>query len=420
MEQQQARVLVGLSAVLSMAVALLYLWEEAVEDPDPDAIREVWEVDPDSLVRVEVERAEDRLILVRVADQWRLEAPMVSNTDPDQVDSLLSALGEVRRGIPLDVEPSARADFGLGATPVARVRVFTDEGDQHTLVVGKASPVGFRTYVLDGEQVVAVNGRPGEALNAPASDYRDRRVFTFHPEQVRHVRIEGPDGVLHVHGEGRRWWVDGWTRADPDKVDDLVVGLLDLRFDAFASVDRNPIRAVSVEDADGSVQRLYVGTPTSSGVAVWTEAGEEGVAFPGSLALLGQGPTDVGDRRAFPIDLDRVESIAVTRGQDRWEALRNGNTWRVRGVEDPNAAMVVEALGAATITYRRAPVTPITIPWVTVEISEDKAIYLVDVGQIVDGSARVARDRSGGAPYLVPLTETRVLETLFGSDEPAP
>ena len=52
---------------------------------------------------------------------------------------------------------------------------------------------------------------------------------------------------------------------------------------------------------------------TLSGRAGWTD--------PERLALLGQGPTDVGDPNAFPLDPDRAHKVEIDFGGRTWSAM---------------------------------------------------------------------------------------------------
>lgn len=419
MEHAQARLMTLLAAVLLAVVAALYLWDAPEEEVDPDAIAQVWDLSVPDVRRIEVERADSALVLVRQGEDWLLERGGERlETDPHAVQELLDALGELARGVPVveDPAPDELEAYGLGDPPVARIRA-TLAGDRVAqAVVGSRAPVGWRTYALsDQGDVIAVNGRPGDILTAPVSRFRDHRVFRFVPGAVRRVTLESPQGVLSVHGRGKRWWVDGFTRADADRVDDLVMGLLDLRVDTFTDFPEplgSPSITVTIESEGGETERLHVGERGPMGTVIWTDAGLEGFAFPESLALLGQGPTDLGDRQAFPLDLERAEAVSVQRGDLRWEAVRDGPAWKVGGLPSPDAALAVERLAEAAIHYRREPVPALDEPWATVQITEADGIFVIDLGQEVEGSWRVAQDRAGGGPYLVPLEDLAVFDAL--------
>lgn len=411
MHPRQARLLLVLTTVLLGLTAALVL-SDGSDGSDPQATAAVWSVEADEVERLTVDRSEGRLVLQRAADGWRVVEPYEADADPRKVEELLDELEAIRRGVPVTTA-GENEEYGLGADPVATVTVILEGGSTQTLVVGDPAPVDHRTYVRGADgSVVAVVGRPGDLLTEPAAWFRDHRVLRFQPEAVRRITLRGPEGSLSVHGARTSWWLEGFTRADPDAVDDLIVGLLDLRFDTFddsGPPPDPPHRSVVLEFEGGERLQLSTGEAVGIGTPVWTSDGRYGRALPAALALLGQGPTDLGDSRAFPIVPHRSDRIVVTRGDRRWEAVREGREWKSDGAA---ARSLVDGLAAATIHYRREPVPELTETWARVEIHEAGEIRTVEVGQVIEQSWRVARDTAGGEPYLVPLEDLTVFDTL--------
>ena len=411
MERSQLRMMFGLTLVgLTLAAAIGFL-EPAEVVSDPDATIDVWQVDSDAVHRVEIERREDTVVVEKRDEVWRVEAPWKGVADPDTIHDLLDALGEIERGVPVE-SPGSLDAYGL-EPPVARVRVSQTDRDIVEAVFGEEAPVGYRTYALGNEgAVVAVGGRPGRSLLANASDFKDRRVFHVEPSDVRRVTIESAQGRLSVSGEKTSWWLEGFTRAEPSRVDDLIMGLLNIRIDEFLDLSdtlSEPAIVVDIEVASGEVSRIKVGDPTPLGILVEYEGGY-GTVFAESLKLLVQGPTDVGDSQAFPIDVETVRAVSITRGDVEWSAQSAGTTWTVGGVETPTAQDVVDALTDAVIHYRAEEVPPMGQVWATVRIETGDATQIIDVGPVLEDTFRVAQDRAGGGPYLVPLVDLRTLD----------
>jgi hypothetical protein len=411
MERNQLRTMFALTLVgLALAAAIGFLGP-AEERSDPDATVHVWQVDADTVYRVEIERQDDTVVVAKHEDEWRVETPWQGVGDPDTINDLLAALSEVERGVPIE-SPGPLGDYGL-EPPVARVRISQTDREDVEGTFGDESPVGFRTYALGSERsVVAVGGRPGRSLLANASDFKDRRVFHVDPSEVRRVTIESAQGRLSLSGEKTAWWLDGFTRAEPSRVDDLIMGLLNIRIDEFLDLSdtlSEPAIVVDVEVASGQVSRIKVGDPTPLGVLVEYEGGF-GTVFAESLKLLVQGPTDVGDSQAFSIDAESVRAVSVSLGGTEWMALSAGTTWTVDEVETPKAQDIVDALADAVIHYRAEEVPSIGDVWATVRVEAGDATQIVDLGQVAESTFRVAQDRAGGGPYLVPLVDLAVLD----------
>ena len=251
---------------------------------------------------------------------------------------------------------------------------------------------------------MAVGGR-SELLLEPSGAFRDHRVFRFDPGEVRAVRITQDEKVLDVSGQGTRWWVEGFTRADPDRVDDLVMALLDLRFDRVMDLEAPaaPRAIVEIGFEDGSAQVIEVGERTPMGDVV-RGPNATGMVFPESLAVLGIGPTDVGDRRAVPLHLDKDDRIELQTAEGTWTATRAGATWSSSDRGGPETVARLKALGGASIAYRMEPVSPPETVFATVRLIRGEHAKVIEIGPEQDGFHR-ARDLDGGEPYRIRAAE---------------
>lgn len=409
-----------LTAVLLAVLGLWWYGEDAEPDPDPDATAVVWQVDADAVERVELQRAEGgRLALQRGEGGWRVVEPFEQPADADQVRELLDELRELGKGVPMDVALDRAAEFGLGEPPRIRVTVTLEDGSVASAAIGSEAPVGYRTYALDAQgAIVAVGGDPGRVLAAPAQQFRDHRLMAFTAAAVRRVRIESEQGTLEVHGQGTRWWLEGFGRADADRVDDLLLGLLDLRADRFLDVETDVMypryRVTVLDEGGGAVAELRVGDPTPMGSLVQIADGSIAIAAPEALALLGQGPTDLGAPSAFAIDLERSDTIEIRAGDAHFAARRNGGTWQADGLEGGAAWDAVAALADVPIVYRAEPPEAPLEAWAIVTVTEGDVTDVYEVGAEHDGF-RPARSVDGGTWVRVPVD---ALDPAIGGTRP--
>ena len=252
---------------------------------------------------------------------------------------------------------------------------------------------------------MAVGGK-SELLSEPSSVFRDHRLLSFDPGQVRRVTLDTGDHRLTVRGQGTAWWVDGFTRADPDRVDDLVMGLLDLRFDRIMALDRvaEPRAVVEIELEDGTVSELRVGERTPMGDLV-NAPRATGMVFPESLALLQMGPTDLGDRHAIPISLERDTRVVIEVGDVSWQATRDGALWRSVDLDEQATWARLNALAQASIAYRLEPVEMLAEVAARVTIWRGESQKVIEVGPEGEDGFHRARDVDGGEPYRVRAAE---------------
>jgi len=413
MQDHQIRIATVLASLLAVLLLVKWGWKAPKDDLDAEATAPVWAVKADDIVKVDAERSDGELLLEKKDGHWRIDEPVQDIASDKQVGYLLDELERVKKGIPVpDADPK---DFGLGDPPEVAITVTLADGTQKTLDVGSKAPVGWRTYVRDAAGgVAAVSGLVGQRLQGSVDDLRDQTVVQFDPGDVRGVVLTGQGHTLDVHGQGKHWWLEGFTRADPDKVDDLVTGLRSVRFDTFYEgkdpapdgID-DPAYKVTITTTEGKVG-FDVGENAPTGALVRTFGGRTGWVDPKSLALLGQGPTDVGDPHAFPVDEAESDHVEVKLGDVAWSADRDGDHWKADGKSQDAVDKAVAALAAVPTHYRGQPVPALTEDFGKVTVKQgDAAPDVVDMGQVVDGTWRAAQDEAGGEPYLVPVDKLK-------------
>lgn len=415
MDRSQTRALVVLSVLVALAGGLLWWQGEQTVDMDPDASVDLWSVEDEDVRRIVVSRDGSRLALERPdADaDWSVVEPFAALADQRRVEDLLRSLTAMKRGVPVDVPADRAEEFGLGTSPTASVEVTLADGTTHTLQVGITAAVGYRIYVRNERgQVAAATGDPSRLLSADAERFRDTRVLRFDPALVRAVSVTSPDGTLEARGKGKRWALTGFERATPDAVDDWVMGLLDLRFDhqGDAPPVEEPRFVVRVGLEDGSVVGIDVGEETTMGVVVVGTDGRGGVVFPESLQQLGRGPSDVGQRTAFPLDPERTDEVRVARG-DRvlLDAHRNGGAWEAEGAEPRDLRDRVRRLASIPVEYRLDPPPPIDVPDLVVTIDDpDEEPVVWELGPVRPDETRTLHERGGeGSGLRVPDAAVR-------------
>lgn len=419
MEDRQLKIILALALIVSgMAAAYFLIDEGEEEDPwlDEDATQTVWDVEAEGVTRLELVGPEDNhLVAEKQGDEWALVQPIPYPADQHKIDYLVDDLVRVKLGIPIpDAVPS---EFGLGDPPRALATLTWEDGTKASLALGDQA-IGDRLYALaeDGS-VVATGGSISFSLGRDAEYYRDNKVFDFSRSQVSQVRLSSDGGVLDLHREGHQWWLEGWTRADDDAVNELLMSLLDMRVDEWYDQLEGPMEDPAVEvfvaEEDGETWTARVSRRTPNGVLVQLPTGAAAFTPMEPLAFLGQGPRDVGDPHAFPVDRITLTGVDVELGDASWSLeLQDGN-WTHDGMPTEGATAALDALSEVSIAYRaEAPPAP-SESWGLVTLrSGDLAPREVVCGQQIE-QHRVCQDRDGGSPYLVPAEELEALAGLF-------
>lgn len=448
MDEKQTRMLVWMTGALLALVALLILVQPPADDEDEKWTRAWPGVEAEAIRRIAITgqgeggAAQTLAVVERVAageagedaGKWRLLEPVQARADDDSVDRLARALAELEVGEVL--EGGDAAAYGLDE-PQGTVRFTLDDGEEHAVVVGDDTPVGWSSYVSldDDGQPRTSRSRLKSKLIKEADDLRSRVVADFSPTAVSRVEIapgteaaegdagELPGPVVLRHDE-HGWWVESGgvsRRADGDAVHGLVRALADLRVDRWLDgpvdlpppalrVTITPEPAGAEDAAAGEPVELFLGPVEDGGRTV------RGPEQPGPVRVLSSNlddrlaglPDSVVSRHLVEVRGPTVDRIDVALGDAAFAATREDGSW-----SDAAAETVLDALADARAD-RTAAVTASGEPWGHVELAEVNRTERVDLYQEVDGG-RVARDAAGGSDFLVPDTEIdRLVDALGG------
>ena len=115
------------------------------------------------------------------------------------------------------------------------------------------------------------------------------------------------------------------------------------------------------------------------------------------LALLGQGPTDIGDPLAVPLDAMRDDTFVVRVGDASWTAERRATGWFREGSDEDVGEAIREIVNVG-IRYQSEPVAAASSVAFTTEVWRGDDSVIVDFGPGEEGWL-VGQDRRGGAPY---------------------
>ncbi len=409
MQEMQLRVGTIMVVALLVISLIVRFWEPDEAPSDENASVRVWKVDRAQIDKIELDRPEGKMIFAREGDDWRLVEPYQALADEAVVSDLAADLERVEFGYP--VEGADAGKLGLGDPPVARAVVTLKDQGTRELVFGNKAVDKRKMYVRTSDGAVVAVTADISALALRPDEFRDRNVMRFKLPDVTSVTIVGPEGTLDVSKKDGRWWLGGFSRADDRKVEDLLLALLDLRYDQIADASVVPVVDgafdVTVTLADKTKRVLHAEMPTAKDepVVISAEGGLTGRVTGEVIAFLGQGPPDMGDPAAFPIDVTVATGIDVALGGSVLSLSRSGDAWQIDGKEDPRVDAVLQALSEGSVHYRAAAVPAATEKYGSIHATLGEGARTYDVFQLVDESFRVVQDEGGGGPYLVPADQ---------------
>lgn len=307
-------------------------------------------------IRITSANGPDGLELVKVGGAWELTEPVHWPANPFAVNRILSQLQFLERETSFsvgDIRSSGQtlADFGL--EPPEIVLAFRTSGEIRELKIGRVTDIGNRLYLLapDGERIHVVNRSLLDSLSIGFENLRSNSVFSTPVFEIQSWNLQiRSAGNLRVRLTRRE---DDWifetpilARADRAAVESTLSQIVDLKIKSFVGGEGadlnllglvNPDLRLTVEGG-GSRQAVLIGNPVVGADAgaheFYAKKENNDTVFTVEIPFLDTLRTaqiSLRERRLFSLEADRLQSIAISRGEDEavtLQKLENG-VWQV-------------------------------------------------------------------------------------------
>jgi Domain of unknown function (DUF4340) len=285
------------AAVLALLAGYIYWFErEPVSDAEGE---EVFGVEEDSIVRIEIRRPSDKepVVVEREGEKgWRLLSPVAAKADEKEVDLLLQNLATMRFDRVVAQASSVKlSDFGLDPVKT-EIRFRTKEGAERSLAFGSDTPTPSNQYARrdGGEDILVVASHLSLNFDKSGWDLRDKAVFALEgsPEATR-IEIDRPGGKLVLEKENGLWFVaEPRSRADRNRAAAIASRIRGAEMKEIASETQGdlaafglgaPSRRVRIElESEGPLE-LEVGGSKDSDHYARTPAREQVFVLPFDL-----------------------------------------------------------------------------------------------------------------------------------------
>jgi hypothetical protein len=147
--------------------------------------------------------------------QWKFKNPENGTVDSATVNTLLLDLQEARIQ---KFAPSKKLKlFGLDA-PQKELTVFKKDGTKATLRLGNTNKDQQHSFVSRSvdQSIVELDTDTVIKIFRFHSEFKDKRLLKFDPEQVARIQIEYPDKTFELDKQDNQW-----VLVQPEKLDDL-------------------------------------------------------------------------------------------------------------------------------------------------------------------------------------------------------
>lgn len=322
-----------------------------------DAAREAQNVvnfSRDKITGITIQNGDDKIDIRRHEDKWRLEMPIKDQADATAVNSLLSDVENWQKDATIsakemEADKSKIADYGL-AQPKLRLKLSGEKAPPE-IWFGKEGALEGKMYVrfANSKETFLVNQSVKKAIDKKPEDFRDRKLTDLIMAQVARVVLKTPAGEMELQKKGDHWDIVKplHTRADDQKVGDLIAQVTTARIQQFVADDKGDLHPYGLAEPRGSItlfaqdekpgapgQSLQIGgIPEKEKDQVYVRFASRGFVYtlPKKIEeVLKSNPDDLRDRHLVRIDtkfLDRVTIDAA--GKGKTVLARKNENWTI-------------------------------------------------------------------------------------------
>jgi uncharacterized protein DUF4340 len=343
--------------VLFVIAAGVYAYLYFVERNRPnteDATRQALNVvnfDREKIDGVVIQNGDDKIDVRRHDDKWRLETPIKDQADASIVTNLLSELENWQKDASIsakemEADKNKLADYGL-ANPKLRLKLI-GAGAPPEIFFGKDAALEGKMYVRfeNSKETFLANQSVKKAIDKKPEDFRDRKLTDLIMAQVVRVVFKTPAGEMELQKTGDHWDIVKplHTRADDQKVSDMIAQVTTARIQQFVADDRGDLHQYGLTEPRGSLtlfaqgdkqgQTLQIGSvPEKEKEQVYVRFSPRGFVYtlPKKIEeILNNKPNDLRDRRLVRIDTKNLDRLTIDApGKGKTVLARKDENWTI-------------------------------------------------------------------------------------------
>ena len=319
----------------------------------------------DQVNGVVIQNGDDTIDIRRRDDKWRLEIPIKDQADGSVVNNLLLDLENWQKDAAIsakemEADKNKLADYGL-ANPKLRLKLIGPDTPPE-IFFGKDAALEGKMYVRFGnsKETFLASQSVKKAIDKKPEDFRDRKLTDLIMAQVVRVVLKTSAGEMELQKKGDHWDIlkPLHTRADDQKVSDLIAQVTTARIQQFVADDRGDLHPYGLAEPHGSLtlfaqddksagrtdssrgeqgQTLQIGGPATAGEKekdqVYVRFSPRGFVYtlPKKIEeILNSKPNDLRDRHLVRIDTKILDRLTIDApGKGKTVLARKDETWTI-------------------------------------------------------------------------------------------
>src|SRR2546421_2413314 len=298
-----------------------------------------------------IQNGDDKIDIRRRDDKWRLEIPIKDQADGSVVNNLLLELENWQKDAAIsakemEADKNKLSDYGL-ANPKLRLKLVGPDAPPE-IFFGKDAALEGKMYVRfeNSKETFLVNQSVKKAIDKKPEDFRDRKLTDLIMAQVVRVVLKTSAGEMELRKKGDHWEIVKplHTRADDQKVGDLIAQVTTARIQQFVADDRGDLHPYGLAEPRGSLtffaqddkqgQTLQIGgVPEKQKDQVYVRFSPRGFVYtlPKKIEeTLNSKPNDLRDRHLVRIDTKILDRLSIdASGKGKTVLARKDENWSI-------------------------------------------------------------------------------------------
>jgi hypothetical protein len=298
-----------------------------------------------------IQNGDDKIEIRKHDDKWRLETPIKDQADASVVNELLSSVETWQKETSIsakemEADKNKLADYGL-ANPKLRLKLI-GKGAPPEILFGKDAAFEGRMYVrFENSKETFIAGQSvKKAIEKKPEEFRDRKLTDLIMAQVVRAVLKTPAGEMELQKKSDHWEIAKplHTRADDQKVSDMIAQVTTARIQQFVASDSGDLHPYGLTEPRGSLTLFAENDKQGQTLQIGgvSEKDKEQVyvrfsprAFVYTLPkkieeILNSKPNDLRDRHLVRVDTKVLDRLTIDApGKGKTVLARKDENWTI-------------------------------------------------------------------------------------------
>jgi hypothetical protein len=333
---------------LALGSAYLFYFQPRLEEKKlmEDFEKRFFRADTSDLEFLRLDSGPGPITIVKSGESWKITKPAEYAPDLGAIDSLFSALAKGRL---IKIVGDAEDLEAFGFKTVHIILSLGYKGTIEVLKIAGESPSAAGHYAFSERlgKIFLVDKEFAEAMNLKPLDLREKRLFTFQPEELGRITIQRKNDTVEIEKNS-----DGWQmmsplhmKADSDDMKNLVETFHTQKAEAFlewrpelAKLERKMILELNNTKGMslGSYELFYWGNDWDKGIVVHRPGSKEASRVRRDFwLLLEKGYSNFVYRNMINIDQITAQRISVVSEGSSHLIEKKDGQWRYKDAPVP-------------------------------------------------------------------------------------